>query len=372
MDVRIDYSILPFDIILRILSYLSIQSAYNMIRVNRRSYYEYNENEAVWKLILTFELERTHPQLVKTILTKYEEKYNKKTFTYVHQHQSFWKNQCRDFFKAKRGRMWVPKNHYRVDEYFNQDWYNLIDGFEFRLLILGNRRVGKSTVIDNFLANNLIGQKKKKKHSTLLKTITRKIHLPNTKFGLIELIDVKSKGITPELEELVQACDGFVVMYDITDKKSFEALPLYVDLINRNTRRETSPLVIVGNKIDQVCARRVSLMEALRYAKMVNAPFFESSAKEATNIKSIFVQAVYEIYYYNMQSWHFGINSSTPLAINSGYTRCVPRETDMTGVSSTTPSSSPPKDKVNDLVRKMSDHSINRTWEVMQMNLHYV
>jgi GTPase SAR1 family protein len=131
-------------------------------------------------------------------------------------------------------------------------------------------------MVDNFLANNLIGQKKKKKHSTLLKTITRKIHLPNTKFGLIELIDVKCKGITPELEELVQACDGFVIVYDITDKKSFEAVPHYVDLINRNTRRETSPLVVVGNKIDQVCARRVSLMEGLRYAKTINAPFFES------------------------------------------------------------------------------------------------
>jgi 50S ribosomal subunit-associated GTPase HflX len=204
----------------------------------------------------------------------------------------------------------------------------------------------------------------------LLKTITRKIHLPNTKFGLIELIDVKCKGITPELEELVQACDGFVIVYDITDKKSFEAVPHYVDLINRNTRRETSPLVVVGNKIDQVCARRVSLMEGLRYAKTINAPFFESSAKEATNIKSIFIQTVYEIYYYNIQSWHFGINSSTPLAINSAYTKC--RETEIAGASSSTPASSPPKDKVNELVRKMSDHTLNRTWEVVQMNLHYV
>jgi small GTP-binding protein len=341
-----------------------------MIRVNRRSYYEYNENDRVWKMLLTFELERTHPHLVKTILNKYEEKHNQKTFTLARQHQSFWKNQCRDFTKAKRGRMWVPKSHYRVDEFFNQDWYNLIDGFEFKLLVLGNRRVGKTSMVDNFLANNLIGQKKKKKHSTLLKTITRKIHLPNTKFGLIELIDVKCKGITPELEELVQACDGFVIVYDITDKKSFEAVPHYVDLINRNTRRETSPLVVVGNKIDQVCARRVSLMEGLRYAKTINAPFFESSAKEATNIKSIFIQTVYEIYYYNIQSWHFGINSSTPLAINSAYTKC--RETEIAGASSSTPASSPPKDKVNELVRKMSDHTLNRTWEVVQMNLHYV
>lgn len=87
-------------------------------------------------MLLTFELERTHPQLVQTILKKYEEKHNQKTFAYARQHQSFWKNQCRDFAKAKRGRMWVPKNHYRVDEFFNQDWYNLIDGFEFRLVRL--------------------------------------------------------------------------------------------------------------------------------------------------------------------------------------------------------------------------------------------
>jgi hypothetical protein len=62
----------------------------------------------------------------------------------------------------------------------------------------------------------------------------------------LKFLKLRKTGITPELEELVQACDGFVIVYDITDKKSFEAVPHYVDLINRNTRRETSPLVVVG------------------------------------------------------------------------------------------------------------------------------
>ena len=71
--------------------------------------------------------------------------------------------------------------------------------------------------------------------------------------------------------------DGFVIVYDVTDKESFEAVNGYRDKINE--RRPNVPILLVGNKSDLSTKRKVSPEEGKEFAEEHNMLFAETSAK---------------------------------------------------------------------------------------------
>lgn len=54
-------------------------------------------------------------------------------------------------------------------------------------------------------------------------------------------------------------------------------------------------MVLVGNKCDLESSRQVSTLEGKELAKFFNCPFFETSAKERTNVDECFLALVKEI-----------------------------------------------------------------------------
>ena len=66
--------------------------------------------------------------------------------------------------------------------------------------------------------------------------------------------------------------------YDVTDRKSFESLKVWIDSINDYANLNT-PVVIVGNKIDLEDQRVVSFQEAQIIANFNKIKYMETSAK---------------------------------------------------------------------------------------------
>lgn len=58
-------------------------------------------------------------------------------------------------------------------------------------------------------------------------------------------------------------------------------------------------IVIVGNKTDLTDSRKIKETEGQAFAKENKFLFFEVSAKENTNIKSLFFHSIVEIPYFN-------------------------------------------------------------------------
>ena len=92
-----------------------------------------------------------------------------------------------------------------------------------------------------------------------------------------------------------QSSQGLVLVYDITDRESFEKLNFWVDNI-KNNAPENVKFILVGNKCDLANERKVSYEEGENYAKKFNIKFFESSAKDGTNVKEFFFYLANEIY----------------------------------------------------------------------------
>ena len=79
------------------------------------------------------------------------------------------------------------------------------------------------------------------------------------------------------------------IVYDITNRKSFESLQLWIDFVNNI---ENSNIVIVGNKIDLEEKREIPTEEGKKFADEKNYEFFEVSAKNDQNLNDMLFNAV--------------------------------------------------------------------------------
>jgi len=90
-----------------------------------------------------------------------------------------------------------------------------------------------------------------------------------------------------------RGADCCVLVYDVNNSKSFEALDSWRDefLIQASPRDPTNfPFVVLGNKIDVEDSKRViSNKRAMTFCQSKgDIPYFETSAKEAINIDQAF------------------------------------------------------------------------------------
>lgn len=90
-----------------------------------------------------------------------------------------------------------------------------------------------------------------------------------------------------------RGADCCVLVYDVNSPKTFETLDSWRDefLIQASPRDpDNFPFVVLGNKVDQGSEKRmVPQKRAQAYCQSRgNMPYFETSAKEATNVEQAF------------------------------------------------------------------------------------
>ncbi len=88
---------------------------------------------------------------------------------------------------------------------------------------------------------------------------------------------------------------GFVLVYDITHRSTFDETVKFRDQILRVKDSDNVPMVLVGNKCDMEIDRQITSAEGRDLAKCFHCPFFESSAKTRVNIDEAFFELVREI-----------------------------------------------------------------------------
>jgi len=81
----------------------------------------------------------------------------------------------------------------------------------------------------------------------------------------------------------IKGSNGVLMVYDITDRKSFIDVNQWIASINEHSSL-TTPIIILANKSDMESTRQVTKTEGELLAKKYNLPFFEVSARKNTNI----------------------------------------------------------------------------------------
>ena len=98
------------------------------------------------------------------------------------------------------------------------------------------------------------------------------------------------------IDEWIKTADGFLLLFAINDKDSFEALKAKLIRIKKNNK-DNIPIVLVGNKCDLESKRQVNKQDALDYSKTIGAKYYETSAltDENKNCKVVFQQCAHMI-----------------------------------------------------------------------------
>jgi small GTP-binding protein len=88
--------------------------------------------------------------------------------------------------------------------------------------------------------------------------------------------------------------NGVLVVYDITDRESFENLNSWLIEIEKNANKNVYKLLI-GNKCDLEDKRKVSFQEGKDFAESNGMKFMETSAKTASKVQEAFELLTNEI-----------------------------------------------------------------------------
>jgi Ras-related protein Rab-1A len=160
-----------------------------------------------------------------------------------------------------------------------------VDGI-IKILVLGNSNVGKTSLISRYSNNEYndiysatIGV------DLNLKIITHGITDKKLKLQLWDATGLeKFQSI---VKCYYKGTDGFIVMYDVTDRKSFDHINDWLnEIYNKNANSHVK--ILVANKTDLHTCREVLYEEGKELADMYNIDFFEISAKNNTNIDRMF------------------------------------------------------------------------------------
>ena len=153
-----------------------------------------------------------------------------------------------------------------------------------KYIIIGNSSVGKSCITMRYIHESFaeeftstIGVEYGSKNITI-----------NEKIYKIQIWDTAGqenfRSITRAYyKNSICAC----IVYDITNRKSFEDVKLWLEDCKSQSPRNIL-LVLIGNKIDLEDKREVSFEEGEKFAKENNMMFLETSAKNGDNIENIF------------------------------------------------------------------------------------
>ena len=93
---------------------------------------------------------------------------------------------------------------------------------------------------------------------------------------------------TSIIESYYRKADAALLVYDISNKKSFEKIKnYYIEAINENCKKDI-PIILLGNKADLENEREISKEEGMLLAKQENYEFDECSCLKNINVASAF------------------------------------------------------------------------------------
>jgi len=161
----------------------------------------------------------------------------------------------------------------------------------YRVVLVGVGGVGKSCLTIQFIADRFVED-----YDPTLEDSYRKQVTVDTEECLLDIFDTAGQeDFSAVRDQYMRTGDGFLCVYSVTLRNSFEEVANFHEHILRVKDVETIPFVLVGNKADLEGQRVVSKEEGDKMAQRLNCKFLESSAKTKLNVHESFHELVREV-----------------------------------------------------------------------------
>ena len=166
--------------------------------------------------------------------------------------------------------------------------YDLI----FKIVLIGDSSVGKTNIFSKYLNDEFDPDSK----ATVGVEFGTKDFKIENKLVKVQIWDTagqeRYRSIT---NAYYKGAKGCLLVYDITNKFSFESLDRWLDELKNNGDGDIS-IILVGNKNDLESERVISLEEGKKKAEFHKMAFIETSALNGNNIQQAFSELISDVY----------------------------------------------------------------------------
>ena len=160
----------------------------------------------------------------------------------------------------------------------------------FKIIIIGNSSTGKTKIIDRYLKNNF----EDNSIPTLGFQMNKKEFQIEQDKITVQIWDTAGQEKYNSLtSSYYKNAKGALVVYDITDKGSFNKIEKLVDDL-KNGSDKNIYIILVGNKNDLEDQRKVTKEEGEKFAQEHNYIFHEISAKTGEGFSELFYKKIFE------------------------------------------------------------------------------
>ena len=186
--------------------------------------------------------------------------------------------------------------------------------FLANIITLGNGQVGKTSLIIKYVDNTF--------SLNYIQTLgmdfkIKMVKLQNSEEIRVKLTDTAGQERFGSLSSnYLKKANGIILIYDITNRESFEALNNWADEIKEKSKSdEARPIILIGNKLDLEEYRCISKEEGENFAKnnCGGINFYETSCKTGENVENAINDLVSQVY--NKYSGNY-LNEGNNIKIN--------------------------------------------------------
>ena len=170
----------------------------------------------------------------------------------------------------------------------NSNGYDMI----FKIVLIGDTSVGKTNILSKYLSNEFDPDSKA--------TVGVEFGTKDFKIGnnivKVQIWDTagqeRYRSIT---NAYYKGAKGSLLVYDITNPKTFESLDKWLSDLKTNAEEKIS-IVLIGNKTDLEDQRKITTEQGKEKAEFYKLAFMETSALNGNNIEKAFNELITDVY----------------------------------------------------------------------------
>ena len=170
----------------------------------------------------------------------------------------------------------------------------MIEDKQYKIVMLGSGAVGKSAITVQMVSNHFLSS-----YDPTIEDSYRTTINVNNQDIILNILDTAGQEEFYALrDQYMRSGDGYIIVFSITSVTSFlevNAIKEQLNIVLDADNNTLIPIILVGNKCDLEEYRQVQSSDAQRLADEWRVKYFETSAKNKTNINRIFEELVYLI-----------------------------------------------------------------------------
>lgn len=155
---------------------------------------------------------------------------------------------------------------------------------QYKLVVVGGGGVGKSALTIQFIQSHFVQD-----YDPTIEDSYRKQCVIDDRVAHLDILDTAGQEeFSAMREQYMRTGEGFLLVFSVTDRSSFEEIPRFHTQILRVKDKDDFPMILVGNKSDLENERTVSTAEGQELSRKLKITYLESSAKQRINVDAAF------------------------------------------------------------------------------------